>query len=991
MKTRILKSLESLVAGESSDIRTSLIDELKDRFDEDQVRLRAEEAYDLIIHNYGRFEVSTIDSFFSKILKSFARELNLPLSYEVEINTQIALNEVVENLYRSLEDQPEIKEWITQYAKDQIDDDRSWNVDQQIQKLGKNLFNENFQDALGGDKVDLNSLKSLITRLKKEVKLFENTAKSFAEKAFVLLDEHQLTSEDFHYKKSGPIAAFYALEKSEYSLKEKKRFIQALDGEMPWGAKKSSNFDLAEKVGLELTDLGNEALIFTTEELPRYNTAKAILKNIYAFGLLESLHQKLKEYRDEHNVMLISDTNSILKEVLLEADAPFMFEKLGSVYKHIMIDEFQDTSNFQWYNLKPLIINALSEDHEVLIVGDVKQSIYRFRGGNMRLLLSQIKEDLGLFYPKEADMVLDNNFRSLSHIVEFNNAFFDSYPKSLIQNDALAGSELFDLAFKEHRQNVKKAQGGYVEISLFDEEDWKDNAIENLILHVRGNLAKEYQYSDMLILVNRNAEITDLANRLLQENIPFINGDSLKLQQSDLVNFLLELLRYLNSDKDEVQTLSLITIYNRLFDHKQGEALTSAKGMRMTLSEAGFPSEFWERIHVLRQKPLFDLIFELLIIFEMQKHSDLYLQQFLDVVLDQSQRGRGSIMSFLEWWEKEGDDQTVATSEDANAIRILTIHKSKGLESPIVFLPFTSWDILPNAKMHQFWTKNIPEEYPELKFIPLDFSKTKLEESFFSKDFFLEAEEGALDILNKTYVAFTRPKHKLIISAPLAKSGTSKINAFLPEILEEMGMNKAEEETRTTYSSGKDLPSPKTTKKSDSTHKIRVYPQQSYLEKLSIRNDSDRFFMLQETEQAQQITLGNQVHDVLSDIIHKEDLPMILRQRSQAGEMSKEVIAQVEDRIEKLFKNEQIRQWFSDAYEVYNERSIWFQGREHQPDRLLFKRKEAIVIDYKKEKESLAHIDQVKRYMSAIRAMGFEKISGYLIYVEPVKVKEVEL
>jgi len=168
MKTRILKSLESLVAGESSDIRTSLIDELKDRFDEDQVRLRAEEAYDLIIHNYGRFEVSTIDSFFSKILKSFARELNLPLSYEVEINTQIALNEVVENLYRSLEDQPEIKEWITQYAKDQIDDDRSWNVDQQIQKLGKNLFNENFQDALGGDKVDLNSLKSLITRLKKE-------------------------------------------------------------------------------------------------------------------------------------------------------------------------------------------------------------------------------------------------------------------------------------------------------------------------------------------------------------------------------------------------------------------------------------------------------------------------------------------------------------------------------------------------------------------------------------------------------------------------------------------------------------------------------------------------------------------------------------------------------------------------------------------------------------------------------------------------------
>lgn len=990
MKSRILKNLDQLASGEANDLKDVLLNEFDGRFDADQITLRANEAYDLIIHNYSRFEVSTIDSFFSRVLKSFARELDLPLSYEVEMNTELALSETIDNLFRDLDDQPEIKKWLTQYSKEQIENEKSWNVDQQIQKLGKNLFKEEFQEGFRDQEVDLSKLKSTIDQLKKEVNLFESTSKNFGEKVFNILTQNGLTYEDFHYGKSGALSAFYGLEKHEYDLESKKRFMQTLAGEMPWGAKKSPQFDLACQVGeQQLALISKEALDYLNKERKHYNTAQAILRNIYAFGLLESLHQKLKEYRDEHNVMLISDTNIILKEVLKEADAPFIFEKLGSIYKHIMVDEFQDTSNFQWSNLKPLIINALSEGHEVLIVGDVKQSIYRFRGGNMWLLLTQIKEELGPFYPNSSDRNLTDNYRSLSEIVNFNNALFSKLPEALKDHESLPESELFKLAFEGHGQNIKKAQGGLVRMRFFENENWKEEAVNDLVQTIEINRERGYDLRDMLVLVNRNADIPDITNAFMQAKIPFINGDSLRLDQSDLVVFIMTLLQYFQSDKDEVQTLNLIILFKRLMDKDYQEVFITKRKERLTLESAGFPSAFLKNIHSLKKRSLFDLVCELLVIFNFHEKSDIYLQQLLDLMLEQGQKGKNSIASFLEWWEKEGENQTVSTSEQTNAIRIITIHKSKGLESPIVYIPFTDWGILPGVTMHQFWTAHIPPEYGDLKYIPLDFNRSKLMDSYFETDFLQEAEEGALDILNKTYVAFTRPREKLYLSAPQTKSGTSSIHQYLIGLLEEMGLESTEEGNYIQFTQGHEHAKIGNAERQSHSTILKIYPEASFLEQLNIRNDSDRFFMLQQTDQAQNITLGNQVHDVLSDIRVKEDLSNVLRQRLQSGVMSKEVVDQVQDRIEKLFADEVISRWFSDQYEVFNERSIWYEGREHQPDRLLCKGKEAIVIDYKKEVESETHHVQVQRYMKAIKAMGFEQVSGYLIYVEPVVVKEV--
>ncbi len=747
---------------------------------------------------------------------------------------------------------------------------------------------------------------------------------------------------------------------------------------------------MACQVGEEqLAILGNEALHFILKERKNYNTNRAVLRNIYAFGLLESLNLQLKDYRDEHNVMLISDTNRILKEVLNEADAPFLFEKLGSSYKHIMIDEFQDTSNFQWNNLRPLIINALSEGHEVLIVGDVKQSIYRFRGGNMRLLLSQIRQDLGAFYSADADKRLVDNYRSLSQIVSFNNALFAQLPAALKTNDSLSNSELFELAFQDHAQQIKKQQGGFVQVSFWDDDLWKEASVSHLMAKIAQNIELGYSYGDMLVLVNRNSEIPDVANAFLQARVPFINGDSLKLSQSDLVVFVLELLAYLQTDNDDVRLLNLMVLYCRLKGKAYQPVVETRPGERITLQDAGFPPAFFEQMHRLKQQSLFDLICELLIIFDFSNQSDIYLQQLLDLVLEQGQKGRSSVSSFLEWWEKEGDNQTVATSEHANAIRILTIHKSKGLEAPIVFIPFTNWQILPPAQMHQFWTSNTPEDMQELRFIPLDFSKGLLMDSHFADDYLREAEESALDILNKTYVAFTRPREKLYLSAPATRSGGQSIHQLLVDLVEDIGMKTTETDGGMQWELGEEHEKVSGTDSASDAEVLKIYPEDSFLEKLSIRNDSERFFMLQQTEQARNITLGNQVHDVLSDVLMKEDLPVVLRQRVQAGEFNQEIAREVEKRIERLFEEEKLCDWFSGDYEVYNERTLWFEGREHKPDRLMLKGEKAIVVDYKKEVESEAHQQQVKRYMHAIQAMGYSNVSGFLVYVEPVLIREV--
>lgn len=994
MKRRILSALLEIAEGSQEAMFQSLKEALRDQLDDKGIRSRASQAYELIIHNYGRFEISTIDSFFSKVLRSFARELDLPLSYELEMNTSLALSESIDQLFRSLDDNKQVRDWLVSFANEQMENDKSWNVDQNMEKLGKSLFSEAFQDGFRQVDVDLGRLKELITKMSKTVKGYENELKSYGNEALDLLTKHGLVVEDFKGGSRSVANTFKKLVRGDFALTNS--FLKTVNGDDTWYTKTSPKVaEIDDLLTGRFGEIGPAIVKYIEDYQVEYNTAKVLLKNMFSYGLLEELNKHLKDYRDEHNVMLISDNNLILKDILAEADAPFIFEKLGSFFKHIMIDEFQDTSNFQWSNLQPLVINALSEDNNVLIVGDVKQSIYRFRGGNMNLLLSELKRDLGAFYTKDSDQNLADNFRSLSQVVGFNNQLFEKLPTAIGQNEVVQDTDLFEKAYANHHQEVKGKEGGFVSVRFHEkgEEPWKQNALKELVVTIKDNQRQGFALSDFLILVNANGEIPDIANALLAEDIPFINGESLKVTQSDLVVFVLEVFRYLQSDYDEILLLNLIRLYHQLSGQNDSNVLLRSRENRMTIDEALFPKAFLEQKHHLKQQSLFDLVSEVLLIFDFTDHADVYIQQLQDVILEQTQKGINSINTFMEWWDKEGHDTTVSANEKTNAVRIMSIHKSKGLEAPIVCIPFAHWSILPPVR-HQFWTRDLPIDYQDLQFVPLDYSKRSLSKSHFAEAFYQESKEFVLDVLNKTYVAFTRAREKLYISAPNGAlkgraAAPSNIQSLLWQLMPTMDAEEQNEEGYVEYNFGVSGPKIGENESKDDAIGIQVYPSSSYLQKLTIRNDSERFFMLQETENAQNITIGNQVHEVLSAISTAEDLEPVLKQMQQAGELDEKSVRDVSGRIKKLFKDPLIAPWFSDGFEVLNEREIWYDNRIHKPDRILTQGKKAIVIDYKKEKEGESHHDQVRRYMKAMKALGFEEVEGHLIYVEPVIVREV--
>lgn len=994
MKHRILTALLEIAEGSDDAMFQSLCQQLEGQLDAPNIRERAKEAYDLIIHNYGRFEISTIDSFFSKVLRSFARELDLPLSYELEMNTSLALSESIDNLFRSLDDNKQVRDWLVSFANEQMENDKSWNVDQNVEKLGKNLFSEAFQDGFKATDLSLEQLKELIAKMRKTVRAFEHQLKAYGNEALDLMSDHGVVVEDFKGGSRSVANTFRKLIKGDHTLTNS--FVKTVGGEDAWYSKTSQKADVIDQlVAGRFGEIAQAVVKYIDEYQEEYNTSKVLLKNMFSYGLLEELNKHLKAYRDEHNVMLISDNNLILRDILEQADAPFIFEKLGSFFKHIMIDEFQDTSNFQWNNLKPLVINALAEGNDVLIVGDVKQSIYRFRGGNMNLLLSGLKQELGAFYEDKTEQGLKENYRSMSQVVGFNNQLFDKLPELVGMNELINDVDLFHRAYAGHNQKVKGKEGGFVRVRFYEKGDipWKESALSDLVSIIRENKEQGFDLNDFLILVNANAEIVDIANTFLAEDIPFINGESLKVAQSELVQFVIEIFRYLQSDHDQILLLNLIRLFHLLSKQNGSSVFYRSKAERMTLEEAGFPREFLDQRRHLKQQSLFDLISEVLLIFGFQEHADVYIQQFQDLVLEQTQRGINSINTFLEWWDNEGVDATVTANEEMNAVRIMSIHKSKGLEAPIVCIPFAHWSISPPVR-HQFWTKHLPLDYADLKFVPLDYSRRSLSNSFFKEDFKEESAAFALDVLNKTYVAFTRAKEKLYVSAPngaLRKGAApSNIQALLWSVLPELQGKEQADPGHVDYTFGADGAKVAGPTETGSAEHLRVYPSSSYLQKLTIRNDSERFFMLQETQGAQNITLGNQVHEVLSAIKVREDLEPVLKQMQQSGELDQTAVAAVSGRIKKLLDDPVISQWFSERYEVLNEREIWHDGKIHKPDRIVTEGDKAIVVDYKKETEAQSHHDQVRRYMKAMRALGFKEVEGHLIYVEPVIVREVQ-
>ncbi|MEO1054807.1 MAG: UvrD-helicase domain-containing protein [Bacteroidota bacterium] len=1011
MKHRIVGELSSMAKGELSDMRKALQEEFDKANIKTNIQRNAKAALENILHDYSRFEVSTIDSFFTRIVRSFAKELGLPMRYDIDMDNDKALESALDMLYAELQDSTPLKEWVEEFAFHRLEGDKGWNLDFQLLELGRELFKERLQKSFGEIKISIDELKDLVAHLNDKTEKFKTEMQELAREALDLIEARGLSLADFKGGASRSLANYFRnILEGKYTPTP--AFLKAMTQEEEWYAKTSSKKELiAEVVHNGLGDLARKIIDYFDVNYREYVSAVELLKNVYSYGLLEAISEKLKIYRDEQNILLMSDTNAVVNNVIEDDDAPFLFEKVGNQYKHILIDEFQDTSQFQWSNLRPLITNALSNEYQVMIVGDVKQSIYRWRGGDMNLLLQQAQQDLDLYKDFTLEESLSDNWRSAKHVVEFNNAFFKAAEDILNETEDLPeGQKLIDMAYKDIVQRPRKENPGYVNVKFFDTEtikdektgakeriDWKEKAKQACCDVVEDARIRGYDYGDMMVLVDKRDYAMQMAEIFEEKEIPFVTESSFLLKESPLVNFLIQVIYYLEDPADSFAKTMVLHQFFQLKQQAEGEKHQIFTDYRQDWEDSIFqqqlPKQFTKRVHAIARKSIFELVEELVYIFELEALADVYLQSFQDECLKLSSKGINDLQSFIEWWKDNENKLAISLPDAGNVIRVMTIHKAKGLEAPIVIIPFADFALRTKANS-TFWTDQLSDDYEAYKLLPLNYSKNLMDSSF-DGAYRQELLEGLVDRLNVTYVAFTRPREQLYVFAEQFKNlgEVNKLNKLIHSVLSSIYFPFREGWSAEDWNFALGEP-PK--KKVDQngleqlSRPLSQYLSSDYSDRLKVATEYNDRLILFDDEQSQLMKLNMKLKAVLERIQGEDTIDLTLENLAIEGIINQEDIEAIKVKLKTLFDQPVFAGWFDENWQTLTAREIWNKGKTSKPDRVLISGDEAVIVTFKYEYEEERDKRKLRSYAQLLEEMGYPKVYKYVVYVDDLSVREVD-
>jgi len=1003
MKIRIVEELTALAEGDDSDMGKAIAEETQ--LSREDITKNARNTLTRILHNYAHFEVRTIDSFFTRVIRSFAKELNLPMRYSIDLDQDKALSEALLFFYKTLQKNQEVREWMKHFTEKKIADDKGWNTEMSIKDVGKVLFSEDyFYLKNQPQQMTLGELSKEVKNMRKQCFLFEKKLKDWAKEAQAIIKKNKLVAKDL---KTGTFTVFTNALIKKYDFNS--TTLKLYNDEINWYTQKSTKVAEIEMVAPALSKLLKQSVDQIENEGRLYFSYKNILENIYSYGLLQELAGALKKYRDESNILLMSDTSALIRETIKDEDAPFLLEKVGNNFKYIFIDEFQDTSNFQWHNLRPLVKNALSENHQVLLVGDIKQSLYRWRGGNMKLLLHQVEQELSMWSTVTEVKTLNNNYRSLENIVTFNNLFFEK-SKAILAADK-DDISLLNESYESVFQTPQKGAGGYVNVQFFNktkEEDGSDKSADEYIqsetVAIVENAKRDgYSFGEMMVLVRDAGSATKIANVFAQENIPFITEQSLMLKNADVVGLITSLLYYVLDEYNPLHRATLLYRYHRFFDLPIGDInllFMEELGSDPTDFDELLPEPFISNLHQIRRKPVIEIVEDLVVLFELNKTTNPFLRKFQDLTLDQANAGVYSLGDFLKWWEESKDNvrkTSLNTSSLQNAVQIMTVHKAKGLEKAVVIVPFVKYQFAPKGNL---WANDLGEDFQRFGILPLNI-KLEMLKSTFAHIYEQEAREKLIDEFNVAYVAFTRPKERLYVLAN-APSKTKKEIKYFSDLLYRFVQLPDEEiaacynaET-TVFEMGEAVP--KKQEQTEEKKNVKTispdYKSQPYNDRLTIRPQTDRYFEILDLEKMGKISTGIKMHAVLERLEHKDALDEVVANLIKDRVLSEDDRAPIINQISELLKIDRFSEFFDETWKndvEYRERSIWSGGFKYKPDRVLFKGQEAIVIDYKKEIRDEKYLKQIIQYGRILQMLGYSSIRLYLVYVQTGVIDEVIL
>lgn len=1031
MKERIIKALGELssLAGVDENKRpqsaAGLLDNLlkETTLQSAEIIRNARLALTLILHNYGDFSVSTIDSFAHRIIRSFAFDLRLPLNFDVELDQNQLLSQAIDLLVSRAGKEPALTQLLVEYIELRTDEERSHFIEYDMARLAKTLMDEKgsfYVDRLKD--ITLDDFGRIHRNLTQSIRDFEQSVQQIALEARNLIEKQNIPDEMFYRGKPGIGTWFRELANGNIGEKiTPNSYVQKTIEEDKWAAGKADAVVVAaiESISELLKEKYQQIDALSQSRLSHYKIHQLVKKHLFPMAVLCELEKVLADIKSEHSLLHISDFNKKISEIVSVESAPFIYERIGEKYQHFMIDEFQDTSGLQWQNLLPLIDNSLASGHVNLVVGDGKQAIYRWRNGDVEQfaalpkLLPSITAESRALWQQTLERTfnpfpLDTNWRSRPEIIDFNNRFFEFTCKYLPE-------ELQDIYEGHTQKKHPEKTGGYISVEFSSSTpeqdlDYADNTRLRVLRIIRELEDKNHPLNDITILCRSNGEASAIARFLLENDISVISSESLLLSQSPKVNFILSVMRLINQPGDEVSLTEFLQflasthrismgLHEALQGLKQEQLEDKTKTISLQevesfLLQQGIHFSFEQCLHL----GLYELGETIVRGFFDARPVDPFIAFFMDVLYDYNNRFVSTLPDFLEWWQENSQKHSVVVPEGIDAVQVMTIHKSKGLQFPVVIYPFADKDFSRPGKEGEWVELEDMEETSPLDIAWLSISSA-MEGTPWESIWQKEKGKTLLDMLNVTYVALTRAVDKLFVLSRYPDSGKfseKNLAGFLHKFLVQEDMWQ---ESVMEYSLGENTPwhdkklndgknqeEEKTDKEAVAGPVFEAYISSPWAGKISVRSQQ---LELQD-DRTTASERGSRIHDIMEHIHTDQDVEEVLEKLFHAGQTDKEETRQLREKILAIVNNPLIKPWFEKGIKAKNECGMYdAKGRFFRADRVILQEDAAVVMDYKTGSPHPSHAVQIQNYASIIEKMGYADVKKYLVYLDYNKVELV--
>lgn len=1007
MKERILSQLHGIHIGDKdSEAYLNRIMEETGKTEE-EIREAAGVALGYMLHDYSRFRVETIDSFFQSVMRNLARELELSPNLNIELNNTEVLSEAVDSMIEQLGPTSPVLAWLLDYINERIADDKRWNVSEEIKNFGRNIFDEGYIEKGEGLRQRLRT-PDTVKEYRKQLKALETEVleqmKGFYDQFEGELEGHALTADDLKNGSRGIGSYFRKLNNGILGNDIRNATVEkCLEDAKNWATKTSPRY-------ADIIDLANSSLMQILQDAERFrpknnmllNSCRLSLQHLNKVQLLANIDEEVRRLNHDNNRFLLSDTNALLHQLVKDGDSSFVFEKIGANIRHVMIDEFQDTSRMQWGNFKLLLLEGLAQGADSLIVGDVKQSIYRWRNGDWGILNS-LNNRIEHFPIRVK--TLATNRRSETNIIRFNNHIFTAaadYLNSVYKKQLCKDCEDLQKAYADvAQQSPRSTKKGYIKVSFLEPDEEQDYTTLTLISlgeEVRRLLASGVHLNDIAILVRKNKNIPRIADYFDKElHYKIVSDEAFRLDASLAIRIMIDALRYLSDENNKIARAQLAISYQNEVLRKELDWNT----LLLLPAEDYLPPAFLERIKELRSMPLYELLEELFSLFEMNRieAQDAYLFAFFDSVIEYLKEHSSELDGFIRHWDKTLCGKTIPSGE-MDGIRIFSIHKSKGLEFHTVLLPFCDWKMENETNSQLVWCAPSETPFNALDILPVNYS-AQMAESIYGNDYLQERLQLWVDNLNLLYVAFTRAGKNLIVWSRKGQKGT--MSEILANSIPTVALKEEMEWDEDCYEQG-EICASEEEKAKTSANKLTQKALKSEVRMESMRHDikfrqsnrSSDFIQGIEEEDSDDrfIHRGRMLHTLFSVIETADDIePAIERlifegviRDEEKEEMAREV-------AQKAFSSPEIQDWYSGEWALFNECAIIYKekGTLHtrRPDRVMMKGGQVVVVDFKFGKENPKYNRQVKEYMQLLAKMGYKNITGYLWYVDEERIEKV--